>query len=78
VLEPYLIQQGYLQRTPRGRIATGAAYQHFGVTAPQTGPTANSGVAELGHSQADKTVAASGKQHDAQQHNLMKFLSDLV
>ena len=39
VLEPYLIQQGYLQRTPRGRIATPAAYQHFGVTAPGTGPT---------------------------------------
>ncbi len=38
VLEPYLIQQGYLQRTPRGRIATGAAYQHFGVAAPRTGP----------------------------------------
>ncbi|MET3433140.1 Holliday junction DNA helicase RuvB [Herbaspirillum seropedicae] len=38
VLEPYLIQQGYLQRTPRGRIATGAAYQHFGVTAPRTSP----------------------------------------
>ena len=38
VLEPYLIQQGYLQRTPRGRIATPAAYQHFGVTAPRTNP----------------------------------------
>jgi len=38
VLEPYLIQQGYLQRTPRGRIATGAAYQHFGVAAPRTSP----------------------------------------
>ncbi|MBC7573389.1 MAG: Holliday junction branch migration DNA helicase RuvB [Herminiimonas sp.] len=38
VLEPYLIQQGFLQRTPRGRIATPAAYQHFGVTAPRTGP----------------------------------------
>ncbi|MGN6389676.1 MAG: Holliday junction branch migration DNA helicase RuvB [Burkholderiaceae bacterium] len=34
VLEPYLIQQGFLQRTPRGRIATPAAYSHFGVTAP--------------------------------------------
>lgn len=34
VLEPYLIQQGYLQRTPRGRIATPAAYQHFGLLAP--------------------------------------------
>ncbi len=31
VLEPYLIQQGFLQRTPRGRIATPAAYVHFGV-----------------------------------------------
>ncbi|HCY63039.1 MAG TPA: Holliday junction branch migration DNA helicase RuvB [Oxalobacteraceae bacterium] len=35
VLEPYLIQQGFLQRTPRGRIATPAAYAHFGVTAPR-------------------------------------------
>ena len=38
VLEPYLIQQGFLQRTPRGRIATPAAYNHFGVTAPRTSP----------------------------------------
>ena len=29
VIEPYLIQQGFLQRTPRGRIATRSAYQHF-------------------------------------------------
>ncbi len=35
VIEPYLIQQGYLQRTPRGRIATLAAYRHLGV-APRT------------------------------------------
>jgi Holliday junction DNA helicase RuvB len=38
VLEPYLIQQGFLQRTSRGRIATPAAYTHFGVTAPRSGP----------------------------------------
>ena len=31
VIEPYLIQQGYLMRTPRGRVATQAAYQHFGL-----------------------------------------------
>ncbi|SFN49505.1 Holliday junction DNA helicase subunit RuvB [Formivibrio citricus] len=31
VLEPYLIQQGLLQRTPRGRVATLAAYRHFGL-----------------------------------------------
>ena len=34
VIEPYLIQQGFLQRTPRGRIATLAAYRHLGVAAP--------------------------------------------
>jgi len=34
VLEPYLIQCGYLQRTPRGRMATLTAYRHFGITAP--------------------------------------------
>lgn len=35
VLEPYLIQQGFLARTPRGRIATAKAYKHFGLTAPK-------------------------------------------
>lgn len=34
VLEPYLIQQGYLMRTPRGRVATSQAYQHFGLAVP--------------------------------------------
>ncbi|MDE2147415.1 MAG: Holliday junction branch migration DNA helicase RuvB [Burkholderiales bacterium] len=34
VIEPYLIQQGYLQRTPRGRIATAAAWRHLGLAAP--------------------------------------------
>jgi Holliday junction DNA helicase RuvB len=34
VLEPYLIQQGYLQRTLRGRVATLSTYRHFGITAP--------------------------------------------
>ncbi len=31
VLEPYLIQQGFLMRTPRGRVATAHAYRHFGL-----------------------------------------------
>ena len=35
VLEPYLIQQGYLHRTPRGRIATANAYRHFGLAQPR-------------------------------------------
>jgi len=35
VYEPYLLQEGYLQRTPRGRIATERAYKHLGIAAPQ-------------------------------------------
>ena len=34
VLEPYLIQQGFIQRTPRGRVATSHAWQHFGLAMP--------------------------------------------
>ncbi|HIV71719.1 MAG TPA: Holliday junction branch migration DNA helicase RuvB [Candidatus Aquabacterium excrementipullorum] len=34
VIEPYLIQQGFLQRTPRGRIATAQAFRHVGLTPP--------------------------------------------
>jgi Holliday junction DNA helicase RuvB len=41
VLEPYLIQQGYLQRTPRGRVATPTAYRHFGIAAPRRAETPN-------------------------------------
>lgn len=32
VIEPFLIQQGFIQRTPRGRLATQHAYQHFGIS----------------------------------------------
>jgi Holliday junction DNA helicase RuvB len=35
VIEPFLIQQGYLKRTPRGRIATQIAYRHFGLPQPR-------------------------------------------
>ncbi|WP_419811357.1 Holliday junction branch migration DNA helicase RuvB [Bacterioplanoides sp.] len=35
VLEPYLMQQGYITRTPRGRMATRQAYQHFGLELPK-------------------------------------------
>lgn len=37
VLEPYLIQQGYLARTPRGRVAAPLAYRHFGLATPARG-----------------------------------------
>jgi len=42
VYEPFLMQQGYLARTPRGRVATGAAYRHFGYAAPPRTPEQHS------------------------------------
>ena len=42
VLEPYLIQQGFMMRTPRGRVVTQQAYSHFGLQPPQdSGATAD-------------------------------------
>jgi len=40
IYEPFLIQIGFLDRTPRGRVATHLAYQHFGIKRPGTTPTA--------------------------------------
>ncbi len=37
VLEPYLIQQGFMMRTPRGRVVTDNAYRHFGIEMPDRG-----------------------------------------
>ena len=37
IIEPYLMQQGLVQRTPRGRLVTGAAYAHLGLAAPPQG-----------------------------------------
>ena len=37
VIEPYLIQQGYIMRTPRGRVATMKSYEHFGIQPPGEG-----------------------------------------
>lgn len=39
VIEPYLVQQGYLQRTSRGRLATARAYQHFDLQTTNTATT---------------------------------------
>jgi len=38
VIEPFLMQQGFIQRTPRGRVAAGRAYLHLGLNAPPTRP----------------------------------------
>jgi Holliday junction DNA helicase RuvB len=38
VLEPYLLQQGFIMRTPRGRVVTHRAYTHFGLQAPRREP----------------------------------------
>nr|WP_315054054.1 Holliday junction branch migration DNA helicase RuvB [uncultured Brevundimonas sp.] len=45
VIEPYLLQQGFIQRTPRGRMACARAYEHLGLTAPPQ-PPAQSGLFE--------------------------------
>ncbi len=39
VVEPFLLQQGFVQRTPRGRLLTGAAYGHLGLVAPPRDPS---------------------------------------
>jgi Holliday junction DNA helicase RuvB len=36
VLEPYLLQQGFIMRTPRGRVVTQQAYLHFGLKVPKS------------------------------------------
>ncbi len=41
VLEPFLIQQGFLQRTSRGRVATALAFRHFGLAPPSAGAAAD-------------------------------------
>lgn len=51
VIEPYLIQQGYLMRTPRGRVATAKCYLHFGLPVPES-------------KTADVSVAAGARAQD--------------
>ena len=51
VIEPYLIQQGFLMRTPRGRMATQTAYQHLGLKAPAR-PGLGSAIADMFDSDA--------------------------
>jgi Holliday junction DNA helicase RuvB len=38
IIEPYLLQQGFLQRTPRGRLLTDAAFRHLGMAVPSRQP----------------------------------------
>ena len=44
IIEPYLLQQGFIQRTPRGRILTPAAFKHLGLEAPTNDPTLQFGL----------------------------------
>lgn len=55
VVEPYLIQQGFIMRTPRGRVATRLAYLHFGLTPADQGNTGggNAATADLFTDQKD-------------------------
>ena len=53
VIEPYLIQQGLIIRTPRGRVVTNAAYHHFGLKPPQQTEPVGSLSLNLGDSTDD-------------------------
>jgi holliday junction DNA helicase RuvB len=57
VAEPFLVRQGYLMRTPRGRVATSAAWRHLGLTPPVSDSAPElrdrSGVARSGRSEVD-------------------------
>lgn len=46
VVEPFLLQVGFIARTPRGRVATASAYQHMGLAAPAKAPTGGQGGAQ--------------------------------
>jgi Holliday junction DNA helicase RuvB len=46
VVEPFLLQVGFIARTPRGRLATAAGYQHMGMTAPSKAPSGGQGSAQ--------------------------------
>ena len=46
VVEPFLLQVGFIARTPRGRVATAAGYQHMGLVAPTKAPTGGQGGAQ--------------------------------
>ena len=47
IIEPYLIQQGFVNRTPRGRILTAAAFRHLGLAVPSR-PEITQGILPLG------------------------------
>ena len=44
VVEPFLIQQGFIQRTPRGRLAAARAWEHLGLAPPQSGSSGQTGL----------------------------------
>jgi Holliday junction DNA helicase RuvB len=48
IIEPYLIQKGFIQRTPRGRILTPHAFRHLGLPEPNRDPTAQYGLFAAG------------------------------
>ncbi len=56
IIEPYLLQQAFIQRTPRGRILTPAAYRHLGLAAPATMPAAQLSLPHDGLKLGDEDV----------------------
>jgi Holliday junction DNA helicase RuvB len=59
VVEPFLLQQGFIGRTPRGRVLTLRAYRHLGLTGPARASAAQAGLFEA--AEDDDDAAASGR-----------------
>ena len=53
IIEPFLIQQGFLQRTPRGRVLTPHAFRHLGLPEPQRDPAVQFGLFQNGAGAVD-------------------------
>jgi len=54
VYEPFLIQRGFLARTPRGRVVTAAAYRHLGLPVPGRDPSQQVSLWDDSHSHAEE------------------------
>src|SRR5690606_6719052 len=62
VAEPYLVREGFLVRTPRGRAASPAAWEHLGLTPPVPGEVPGGNLADLGPSRLGRTPAQAAPQ----------------
>jgi RuvB C-terminal winged helix domain len=63
VYEPFLVQHGFLQRTARGRVATAAAYRHFGFAPRTPGEQETLGLEVILRSESDEGPTLPAQDH---------------